>query len=145
MERETLFHINNVSSLALGGRRKMFGNHNRSGVICTPVQIGDILVEIDGQSFSELGLCAENITADNMDCAPDVLCFSVDVAAEDGECLKSDARIICEAYAGGRKLSTQKRMLTAKDFSGREKLEIDFKKWGICDAADRITVYCEHI
>ncbi len=123
----------------------LFGKRNRSGGICTSMQVGDILVQIDGESFSQAGLCTEFIKADTMDCAPDVLCFSFDAVSEEGQKLKQDVQIVCVAYAGEKKLNTQKKVLAAKAFQGRESVEIDFQKWGICDKADRITVRCESL
>lgn len=123
-------------------------NESQSAVNEQPIQnkrvrIDSIDIEIDLRSFHRFNIAPDNfgIEMDEDDESSMELLF--DVIGKSGRKLPCTVDIVCNLYAGNRKVVTEKVAVYDDSFHTRDSLSVYFDKKNICKIATKIEIYCQ--
>ena len=103
----------------------------------------NIIVQIDVESFSYFGLKCTDISIDKECDPPDEIDLLFDIRSIEHKRYSVDIDVVCNIYGAGRKLATETHWVNMDKFRGRDSATIMFDKKNICNAADRIEIYCK--
>ena len=107
------------------------------------VDIDDITIEIDLASMARFGIIVENFGIDmDKDYNADQIELLFDVCCKRGRKIPCDIDIVCNLYAGQRKILTEKMLIDKDVFRGRDSLSVLFDKRNVCKTATRIELFC---
>ena len=108
------------------------------------VEIDNITIEVDAQSFSYYNIVLDNFGIE-MDVEEDEnsLEFLFDVMSKCGSVIPHDVDIVCNLYAGRRKIITERETVYKDSFRNRDSRSIYFDKKRICKIITGIELYCQ--
>lgn len=108
------------------------------------IQIDNINIEIDVQSLNRYNIVLDNfgIEMDEED-DEDRIELLFDVISKTGRKLPCTIDIVCNLYAGSRKVMTEREAVYDDSFCGRDSLSVLFDKKRICKTATKIELFCQ--
>lgn len=108
------------------------------------VQIDNINIEIDVQSLSRYNIVLDNfgIEMEEED-DEDRIELLFDAISKNGRKLPCTIDIVCNLYAGSRKIMTEREAIYEDSFNGRDSLCVYFDKKRICKSATKIELFCQ--
>ena len=108
------------------------------------VEIDNINIEVDAQSFSHYNIVLDNFGIE-MDAEEDEDSIELlfDILSKNGSAFPHDVDIVCNLYAGKRKIVTERETVYKNSFRKRDSRSIYFDKRRICKIVTRIELYCQ--
>ena len=107
------------------------------------IQIDNICIEIDTQSFSRYNILLDNFGTNIDEDDEDSIELLFDVISKTEHKLPCTIDIVCNLYIGSRKAITERESIYDDSFEGKDSLSILFFKKKICKTATKIELFCQ--
>lgn len=108
------------------------------------VRIDNIDIEIDVQSLSRYNIVLDNFGIEmDEDEDEDRIELLFDVISKGGRGIPCSIDIVCNLYAGNRKIMTERETVYNESFRGRDSLCVYFDKKRVCKTATKIELFCQ--
>jgi hypothetical protein len=105
--------------------------------------LDNVDIEIDLNSANQFGIAFDNFGLEIDEDDPDAMELLFDVIQKGHRSLTCDVEIVCNLYAGKRKLATETENIYKDDFRRKDSLSVYFDKKGICKTATKIEIFCK--
>lgn len=107
------------------------------------IRIDNIGIDIDVTSTDRFGIVLENFGVERDEDDDDQLELLFDIVNRNGRTIRCDINIVCNLYAGCRKVTTERETVYKDSFDGRDSVSIYFDKKNISKTATRIELFCQ--
>lgn len=107
------------------------------------IRIDNIGIDIDVTSTDRFGIVLDNFGIERDEDDDDQLELLFDIVNRNGRTIRCDIDIVCNLYAGCRKVTTERVTVYKDSFDGRDSVSIYFDKKNIAKTATRIELFCQ--
>lgn len=122
--------------------------NSRQDVLKSPKQqksmrIDNIDIDIDAASTDHFGIVLDNFGIEIDEDDDDQIELLFDILSKNGRSIRCDVDIVCNLYAGNRKVTTERETVYKDGFDGRDSVSLYFDKRNISKILTRIELFCQ--
>ena len=107
------------------------------------IQIDGIDIDVDVASADRFGIVLDNFGIEIDEDDDDQIELLFDIVSTNGRSIRCDMDIVCNLYAGSRKVTTERETVYKDSFDGRDSVSVYFDKKNIAKTATRIELFCQ--
>ena len=107
------------------------------------IRIDNIDIDIDAASTDRFGIVLDNFGIEIDEDDDDQLELLFDIVSRNGRTIRCDMDIVCNLFAGSRKVTTERETVYKDSFDGQDSVNICFDKKNIAKTATRIELFCQ--
>jgi hypothetical protein len=107
------------------------------------IRIDDIDIDVDAASADRFGIVLDNFGIEIDEDDDDQIELLFDIVSKNGRSIRCDMDIVCNLYAGSRKVTTERETVYKDSFDGRDSVSVYFIKKNIAKTATRIELFCQ--